>query len=120
MEIWFNPACSKCRLAVEALDAAGVDYSIRRYLDEPPTKDELSAALDALGLQPWDITRMTEPLAAELGLTDLARDRGAWLDVLADHPSLIQRPILVTEDGSAWVARDPGAVDAAIARERSS
>ena len=35
MEIWLNPACSKCRTAVAELDAAGVDYTVRRYLDDP-------------------------------------------------------------------------------------
>lgn len=34
MEIWINPACSKCRTATAALDEAGIDYTVRRYLDE--------------------------------------------------------------------------------------
>ena len=37
MKIWINPACSKCRTAKAALDAAGVEYVERRYLDDPPT-----------------------------------------------------------------------------------
>jgi arsenate reductase len=37
MEIWVNPACSKCRAATAHLDEAGIDYTVRRYLDEPPT-----------------------------------------------------------------------------------
>ena len=41
MEIWLNPACNKCRTAVAELDAAGVEYTVRRYLDEPPTAAEL-------------------------------------------------------------------------------
>lgn len=115
VQVWFNPKCSKCRLAVEALDAAGVDYELRRYLDEPPTAQELDETLTALGLEPWDVARMGEPAATELGLADLARDRARWIDILTEHPVLLQRPILVTDDGSAWVARDPDAVQAAIA-----
>ena len=106
MEVWFNPSCSKCRIARDELDAAGVEYTLRRYLDDPPTEDELRAALAALHLEPWDITRMSEPLARELGLHDLARDAEAWIHVLAEHPRLIQRPIVLTDDGRAWVARD--------------
>src|SRR3954468_574301 len=71
MEIWFNPACSKCRLAQEMLDEAGADYVVRRYLEAPPTAAEIEDVLDRLGLQPWDITRMAEPRAEELGLADL-------------------------------------------------
>lgn len=106
MEVWFNPSCSKCRIAQEALDEAGVDYTVRRYLDEPPSEADLRRALTALGLQPWDITRVNEPLARDLGLHEKPRDAEAWIAVLAEHPSLIQRPIVLTEDGQAWIARD--------------
>jgi arsenate reductase (glutaredoxin) len=68
MEVWFNPSCSKCRIAQQELDDAGVEYTLRRYLDDPPSEAELRTALAALGLEPWDITRMSEPLAGELGL----------------------------------------------------
>ena len=105
MEVWFNPSCSKCRVARDQLDEAGVEYTLRRYLDDPPTEVELRAALTALGLEPWDITRMSEPLARELGLRDMARDADAWIRLLAEHPLLLQRP-LVLADGRAWVARD--------------
>ena len=49
---------------------------------------------------------MSEPLARELGLKDMARDADAWIRVLAEHPELIQRPLVLTDDGRAWVARD--------------
>ncbi|WP_409331322.1 ArsC/Spx/MgsR family protein [Trujillonella humicola] len=106
MEVWFTPSCSKCRTAKTQLDEAGVGYRLRRYLDDPPTEDELRAALAALGLDPWDITRMAEPRAKELGLRDAPRDADAWIRVLAENPRLIQRPIVLGDDGRAWVARD--------------
>jgi arsenate reductase (glutaredoxin) len=118
VEIWFNPGCSKCRAAKAALDEAGITYELRRYLDEPPDVDELRATLDALGLEPWDITRTGEALATELGVADMPRDRDAWITLLAANPSLIQRPIMVTTDGQAWVARDPDTVETAISQER--
>ena len=101
MEVWFNPSCSKCRVAREQLDEAGVEYTLRRYLDDPPTESELRAALAALGLQPWDITRMSEPLARDLGLPDMERDADVWVALLAQHPRLIQRPLVLTDDGRA-------------------
>jgi arsenate reductase (glutaredoxin) len=101
-------------MTTEALDAAGVSYTLRRYLDDPPTAAELDATLRALDLEPWDITRMGEPVATELGLADRPRDRDDWIGVLTAHPELIQRPIVVTEDGSAWITRDPDAIQHAI------
>ena len=117
MEVWFNPACSKCRTAVADLDAAGVDYTIRRYLDEPPSRAELEEVLGRLRLEPWDIARPKE--AAEEGLT-FPRDaehRDEWLDGLAAHPRAIQRPIITAADGTTVIARDPDTVARAIEHE---
>src|SRR3954469_5702481 len=108
MEIWVNPACSKCRVATEALDEAGVAYTVRRYLDEPPTRAELEEVLARLGLDPWHITRTGEPEAVtvkELPRTAEARDQ--WLQALVDHPRLIQRPIITADDDTTVVGRDP-------------
>jgi arsenate reductase (glutaredoxin) len=118
VEVWFNPSCSKCRAARDQLDDAGVQYTLRRYLDDPPSEAELRAALTALGLEPWDITRMSEPLARELGLKDMAKDADAWIRVLADHPKLIQRPLVLTDDGRAWVARDDETLTEVVAAGR--
>ena len=108
MEIWVNPHCSKCRAATDALDEAGVAYTVRRYLDDPPTRAELEDVLTRLGLEPWHITRMGEPesdLVSGLPRTDEARDE--WLQALVGHPRLIQRPIITAEDGTTVVGRDP-------------
>jgi arsenate reductase len=120
MEIWVNPACSKCRVALADLDAAGVDYTVRRYLDAPPTRGELEVVLAALGLEPWDVARDRE--AAEEGLT-LPRDadhRDAWLDGLAAHPRALQRPIITADDGTTVIGRDPDTVAAVIAAEQGT
>ncbi|MEV5280268.1 MULTISPECIES: arsenate reductase family protein [unclassified Streptomyces] len=119
MEIWINPACSKCRSAVTLLDAEGADYTVRRYLEDVPSKEEIRAVLGRLGLEPWDITRTQEPAARELGLKDWPRDEGArerWVTALAEHPKLIQRPIITADDGTAVVARTDDAVRDVLSR----
>ena len=113
MEIWVNPRCSKCRSALSILDEAGVSYEVRRYLEEPPTAAELDAVLERLGLEPWDIARLQETEAAELGIKQWPRDeanRDRWLTVLAEHPKLIQRPIITADDGTTVVGRSADAV----------
>jgi arsenate reductase (glutaredoxin) len=118
VEVWFNPSCSKCRIAKDELDAAGIEYTLRRYLEDPPDEAELRAALTALGLEPWDITRMSEPLAREIGLQNLEKDADTWIRVLAEHPQLIQRPVVLSDDGRAWVARDDDTLSEVVTAER--
>ena len=113
MEIWVNPSCSKCRSALSILDDAGVAYTVRRYLDDPPSAAELGAVLARLGLEPWDITRSDEPIAKELGLESWPKTaplRTKWIEALAAHPKLIQRPIITADDGTTVVARSEEAV----------
>ncbi|MCD9900506.1 arsenate reductase family protein [Streptomyces cyaneofuscatus] len=119
MEIWINPACSKCRGAVSLLDAEGADYTVRRYLEDVPSAEEIQDVLDRLGLEPWDITRTQEAAAKELGLKEWPRDAGSrerWVSALSEHPKLIQRPIITAEDGTAVVARSEEAVRDALGR----
>jgi arsenate reductase len=107
MEIWYNPACSKCVASEELLAGAGVTYTERRYLDDPPGADEIERVLDLLGIEPWDLTRMDEPRAVELSLVTARRDRAAWVRTLAENPVLIQRPVVITDDGRAVIGRPP-------------
>lgn len=108
-EVWHNPRCTKSRNATAFLDAAGIDYTVRRYLDDPPTAAELRTVLARLGAEPWDITRTGEQIAKDLGMAEWGRaaaDRERWIEALAEHPKLIQRPIVLTANGGAVVARD--------------
>lgn len=114
--MWFNPRCSKCRIAKEALDEAGLTYNLRYYLEEPPSTADLREVLQRLQLQPWEICRTADARGAGVALP-AARDevsREEWIAVLAANPALIQRPLVVADDGTAYVARDPDAVAAAI------
>ncbi|MDO7869330.1 ArsC/Spx/MgsR family protein [Nocardioides jiangxiensis] len=107
IEIWLNPACSKCRTAVSELDAAGAEYTVRRYLEQPPTVADIEDVLSRLGVEPWHIARTAD--ARGLGVTLPERtpeQRQAWVQVLAEHPRLIQRPILTASDGTTVVGRD--------------
>ncbi|WP_326697153.1 arsenate reductase family protein [Streptomyces sp. NBC_01754] len=119
MEIWINPACSKCRAAVSLLDSEGAAYTVRRYLEDVPSPDEIRDVLGRLGLEPWDITRTGEADAVELGVEEWPRDavsRERWIRALSEHPKLIQRPIITAQDGSAVVARTDEAVRDALGR----
>ncbi|HEX4820481.1 MAG TPA: arsenate reductase family protein [Acidimicrobiales bacterium] len=105
LEYWHNPRCSKSRAGKELLDAAGAEYTERRYVDDAPTATELDQVLTALGKEPWDIARMGEDVAKELDLANLPHDRAQWIKVMVDNPILIERPILVTSDGRAALGR---------------
>jgi len=104
-ELYFNPACSKCRTATSLLDERGVAYDVVRYLDVPPSLEELRALMDLLGIaDPREMMRTGEPLYRSLGLDEATPQR--QLEAVVDHPILLERPILVV-GGRAVIARPP-------------
>ena len=114
MDLWHNPRCSKSRQAKAILDERGAAYVERRYLDDAPSAEELDRVLTALGKEPWEVARLGEPVAAELGLQGWEHDRGRWIAAMVEHPILIERPIVVADDGRAVLGRPPEAIESLL------
>lgn len=114
MEIWHNPRCSKSRATLDLIEGADTDVVVRRYLDDPPSEQELRDVLTKLDRQPWDIVRFGEQVATDLGLKDRPReDPDAWIELLVAHPRLIERPIVISGD-RAVIGRPPEALRALL------
>jgi arsenate reductase (glutaredoxin) len=100
-----NPRCSKSRAALELVREAGVDVPVREYLKDPLSVDELRRLVQLLNVRPIAIARRGEPQFQSLGLSDATPDEEV-LRALAEHPILVERPIVV-RDGRAVVGRPP-------------
>jgi arsenate reductase len=112
--IWHNPRCSKSRETLALIKQAGVEPTVRDYLGDPPSPAELAETLAVLGMEPWELARMGEPLAKETGLKELARDdstREEWIRTMSANPKLIERPVVLTGDGRGVVGRPPERVE---------
>jgi len=103
--IWHNPRCSKSRQTLALLAARVDDITIRTYLDDAPTGDDIRAARDLLGCRAIDMMRTGEALFKELGLSKSDPDE-VLIAAMAAHPKLIQRPI-VFANGRAALGRPP-------------
>jgi arsenate reductase len=94
-----------------------VDYTVRRYLEDPPSAAELAEVVARLGLEPWDLARDKEAAEAGIDLPRRPAQREAWLAALAAHPRALQRPIITAADGTTVVGRDPASLAAVLAAE---
>ncbi|WP_045821981.1 arsenate reductase (glutaredoxin) [Williamsia herbipolensis] len=96
--IFHNPKCSTSRKALDRLRESGVEPTIVKYLDTPPTRAELVTLIADAGIEVSAAVRRREPLFAELGLADASDDE--LLDAMVAHPRLIERPFVVTARGT--------------------
>ncbi len=89
-------SCDTCRKARAWLDAAGIAYTVRPIVDEPPTRDELRAwiAASGVGLRRWLNTSGQSYRALGKAAVDAADD-DTILGWLAADGKLVKRPVLV-------------------------
>lgn len=104
--LYHNPRCSKSRAALELLQARGIEPKILRYLETPPDAPTLRALLGKLGISARQLLRRAEDEYQSLGLSDPTLDEDALIRAMAEHPRLIERPILIVGE-RAVVGRPP-------------
>ena len=97
--IYHNPKCGTSRKTLEILEAEGAEVTVRDYLSDPPSKDELRGLYERAGISPREGLRAKEPLAADLDLVEGVVSDDAILDAMAANPILINRPLVETEKG---------------------
>ena len=103
VKIYHNPKCSKSRATLALLEEQAVEAEVVKYLETPPTKEELKALLKMLGLPARELMRTKEEIYKELGLKEV-EDEEALIEAMVANPKLIERPIVVKE-GKAVIGR---------------
>lgn len=106
--IYHNATCSKSLGCLQNLESEGVELNIVRYLDFPLMKTQIEKLLKKLDIKPIELVRQKEETWISnfegKTLTD-----GKIIDVLVQHPELIERPIVVNGD-KAVIARPAGRI----------
>ena len=109
IEIFHNPRCSKSRATLALLQERGYQPTVRLYLEDPPSRKEVQAILDKLGITARELLRKSEAEYRDLGLADPALGEAALIAAMSTNPRLIERPIVVAGDQAA-IGRPPESV----------
>jgi len=106
LRLYHNPACSKSRGALEILQQRGADFDVVEYLANPPDREALERIGALLPDPPEDLVRKDRNFE-RLGLDPSDyQTRESVIELLLEHPELMQRPILVAGD-RARICRPP-------------
>jgi len=96
--VYEKRSCSTCRTLFTLLTERGIDFERVEYhvegLDEPKIRELLAKA----GISAREALREREPLVVQLGLAreDISDDE--LVPLMAEHPQLLQRPIVERGD----------------------
>ena len=106
--IYHNPKCSTSRKALQRMRDGGVEPTIVKYLETPPSRVALEKMIADAGIEVRQAVRKRESLYNELDLADATDDE--LLDAMATNPILIERPFVVTDTGTR-LARPVESID---------
>ena len=104
IKIYHKPTCTTCRQAVQLLKDSGQSFTAINYYERSFTKAQLKALLKKAGLSPRAVLRTKEEIYQDLGLGKKQLSDDELLDLMVQHPDLIQRPIVEKGD-QAMLAR---------------
>jgi arsenate reductase len=114
LTLYHNPKCSTSVHALGVVQDAGVDADVVLYLKTPPDRAELERIVGMLDDPVEDLVRKDANFQ-KLGLDadDYVGNAAAVVDVLVEHPQLLQRPLLV-KGGKAIIGRPKDRVPAFV------
>lgn len=98
--IYHNPACGTSRNTLEMIRNSGNEPTIIYYLDTPPTRDELIKLISDMGITVRALLRKNVEPYEQLGLADDRFTDEQLIELMLQHPILINRPIVVTPVGT--------------------
>jgi arsenate reductase len=104
--IYQKPTCTTCRQVHAALKESGVDFDAVDYYLDPIPKGKLKELLRKMGMKPRELLRTKEAVYKELKLGERELSDNELIDLMVEHPDLIQRPI-VEKGTRAILARPP-------------
>jgi len=104
--IYHNPRCSKSRQTLQLLRDRGIEPTIVEYLKQPLSAAQIKHLLAMLQMSPRELMRDKEADYTALNLADPKLSEDALIEAMAEHPQLMERPIVVAEE-RATLGRPP-------------
>jgi len=101
--IYHNPRCTKSREGLCAIELLNQPFKIRKYLEDPFTKEELTSVIKKLEITPIELVRTKESIWVE-NFKDKTFSNNELIEIMLQNPKLIERPIIVNGN-KAVIAR---------------
>ncbi|MCH8501999.1 MAG: arsenate reductase (glutaredoxin) [Aliidiomarina sp.] len=109
--IFHNPRCSKSRQTLQLLQENGIEPTVVEYLKTPPSGADILKLAANLRRPVAALLRNKEDEYKALKLKEFNGSDAELADIVASHPKLLERPIVVREsDNEARIGRPPETV----------
>ena len=97
-ELYLYAGCSSCRNAEAMLDERGVRVTKREFFKDRMSAAEIAALFARIGRTPAEMLSTRSRPYRALGLAERTLSDDEIVGLMAEHPALIRRPIVVVGD----------------------
>jgi arsenate reductase (glutaredoxin) len=96
--VYEKRTCTTCKNLAVLLEERGIDFDRVDYHVDPLSEEEIRELVRKTGRPARELFRAREPVYAELGLAEREPDDEEAIALMAEHPALMQRPVVVRGD----------------------
>jgi arsenate reductase (glutaredoxin) len=96
--VYEKRTCTTCKNLAVLLEERGIDFERVDYHVEPLSEDEIRELVRKTGRPARELFRAREPIHEELGLGERDVGDDEAIALMAEHPALMQRPVVVRGD----------------------
>ena len=96
--VYEKRTCTTCKNLARLLEERGIDFDRVDFHVEPLSESEIRELVAKTGRPARELFRTREPVYDELGLAEREADDDEAIRLMAEHPQLMQRPVVVRGD----------------------
>ena len=98
LTVYEKRTCTTCRKLAALLEERGVDFEAVDYHLEPLGESQIRELVSKTGEPARELFRRREAVYSELGLADREVSDDEAIRLMAEHPALMQRPVVERGD----------------------
>lgn len=98
LTVYEKPTCTTCKNLYALLTERGIDFEQVNYHVDPLPEAKIRELIAKTGGTAHDVLRTREPVYKELGLDQRDVSDDELIRLMAEHPPLLQRPIVERGD----------------------
>jgi len=110
IKVYYKPTCITCKRAIDKLNSHGLKFELHDFFKEKLTKEDIKLLLQMAGLSAADVLRKKDKMYKELMLDNKKYTENELIEIIAKHPGLLLRPIIV-KGNKAIIANKTDIVD---------
>jgi arsenate reductase (glutaredoxin) len=98
LTVYEKRSCTTCRKLATLLEGRGIAFERVDFHVEPLPREKLGELVRKAGVPAGELFRSREPVYAELGLGEREVNDDEAIQLMAEHPELLQRPVVERGD----------------------